>query len=182
MTPTRRQVIASGIGIATGGVIVSTVGSENATANIDEFSMSGDSYNTDNGSVSDIRVRVDSGISIDANTVPDGFTLDLEVGKPDGTAEPITRVSGGFTQATQTRSETLDGSLLEHSEYSLKEFVPENETIETEVLVALKLTIENDGTVIAEDRVSTVASVSITDPKEIDAEVSITGTGELLVV
>ena len=50
------------------------------------------------------------------------------------------------------------------------------------MLVALSLTIEDDGEVVAEDRVSTVATVTVNDPEGTDAEASVSGSGELVVV
>lgn len=176
----RRRVL-----LGTGTLAAGTVGgivtlSDNATATVEgEFSIpNGEAVLTDT-TLQDVLLEVTADWSFDANADCHAIELELHVGATVDTMDMLARHErDDLGTDSLTGTETLSGSIINTSDYSIDNFQPTNGELSTGVVSALKFYVLRNGSVVAEAEQTETFDVTVSE-QELTISASVGGTGEV---
>lgn len=175
--PTRTAVSIGTLALA---VIVVLAYTTVPTVAIGDFTVGDINYTTEDGTISDIELVVDSSYSWDASEPVDKYQVAVDVSKDGSTWEQITYFNQTGISQTGSDSIRVKGSILETSQYSASDFEPSSEgsTITETVNVRLRFDIYKNGTKVGSANQTTTSDISITwEDSEITTNASVSGSG-----
>jgi len=161
----------------TGGIALT---SNNATATVDgEFTIpNGEAVLTDT-TLQDVRLSVDAEWSFDANADCHGIELELHVGATPDTVDMLARHErDDLGTDSLTGTETLSGSVINASDYSIDNFQPTSGELSTGVVAALRFYVLRNDSVVAEAEQTEAFDVTVSE-QELTISASVGGTGEV---
>lgn len=178
---TRRRVLLGTSTLAAGMVGSIVVTSDNASAQVDgEFSVPNAETTVTDGTLQDIRLTADAAFSYDANVPIHGVELELHVGASPDTLDMIARHTREDLGTDQLDgSETLTGSIISASDFTMDNFMPTSGSMTTGVIAELRFYAIRDGEAVAEARQSESFEVTVTK-EDLDVSVTTGGEGEVV--
>jgi hypothetical protein len=174
--PTRRNIIATIGGIATGGVAVSLATTDKATAQVQYGTLEIPNREYQQTSqLQAVQLNVQANYSFDAEQVPDRWVCELLVEDTiiaEDRMAPSNKADSGSTE--------LEGDVTD-AEYSIEQFrLADGETEQTVTIpTTLRFRIEAGEQIIAETMTEATPELTIT-PGEIEGSVELAGDGEIV--
>lgn len=178
--PTRRQAL-----IGTGTLAAATVGGIALSTQEVSATVSGE-FDIPNGEtvladtvLEDVRLSVDAEWSYSANAKVHGVELELHVGATTETLDMIARYEDldlGTDELSGT--ETLNGSLMSASDFSIGDFEPDGSEIRRTVVAELRFYVIRNDEVVA-DAVQTSTFDVILKDEALQVDMTLGGTGEV---
>lgn len=176
----RRRVL-----LGTGALAAATTGSialasDNASATVSgDFSIPDSQTVLADQSLQDIRLSADVSWSFEANAPIHGVELELHVGSTADTLDLIARHENTDIGTDALAGEqTLNGSLMSASDFSISDFEPSGGELSTSVVAELRFYAIRDGEVAAEARQTDTFAVTVSD-EELQVNVTLGGTGSV---
>lgn len=178
--PTRRQaLIGTGtLAAATlGGIAVST---QEASATVSgEFTIPDGEAILADTTLEDVRLNADVSWSFDANAPIHGVEIELHVGATVNTTDMIARFEDTDLGTDQlSGEETLQGSLVNASDFELSDFQPETGELRRSVVAELRMYVLRNGEVVA-DAAQTDSFEVVIKNEELTVDMTLGATGEV---
>ena len=178
----RRVILGTGALVSAGTISSIALLSNNAVATADvsgEFSIpDGDAVLAD-ADLTDIRLDVDVEWGFDANASVHEIELELLVGSTTETTDLIARhTSDEINTDSLTGTETLNGSLMSASDFSISDFEPSSGELRTSVVAELRFYATRNDEVVADASQVTTFSVVVSQ-EELRVDMSLDASGEV---
>ena len=179
--PTRRQALLAGGTLATAttfGIVVST---DNASATVDgDFSIPNGETVLADQTLEDVRIEVDAEYEYSSNADIHGIELELHVGATTETPDLIARHTRDDLGTDELAgSETLNGSLMSASDFSIGDFEPSNGEVRRTIVADLRFYALRNGEVVADATHTETFDVVVND-EELEVNVTLGGEGEVV--
>lgn len=176
----RRRVL-----LGTGALAAATTGGIALTSDRASASVSGD-FSIPDGrtvladeSLEDIRLSVAASWSFEANATIHGIEIELHVGATADTLDLIARhTREDLGTESLTGEQTLNGSLMSASDFSVADFEPSDGELSTSVVAELRFYALRDGEVAAEARQMDTFTVTVSD-EALQVDMTLGGTGSI---
>lgn len=169
----------------TGTLVAATVGgiattTNNASATVTgEFTVPDGETTLTGEELTDIRLQADAEWNYSSNVEIHGVELELHAGATPDTMDMLARYEDTDLGASQLSGEdTLSGSLVNTSDFSLEHFQPTSGTVSTNVVAELRFYALRRGEVVASATKSEGFAVTVTK-EELEVSVSVGGTGSV---
>lgn len=181
MELTKRRLLY-GLGATAGGIGFTITQADDAAA---ELTMTGlsipDKSAEITGDVSALVLAVTYDWDYDGNAHIDEALFQLQVGETTDSVAPITGIKLTDTGKTNGGTNTLQGDILSHSDYTAEMFSPpEQETTSEDVRVHLRMALKKAGEVVHEKVVKAHPVISVTN-NEITITSQLQGSGGVTV-
>lgn len=178
---TRRRVLATTSAVvASGGGVVAFAGTQRASAQVsaEGINIPDSEYESKDGQPPDVRLIVTGNYNFRVENA-DEFTLELFVAHDGQDYQRLDR-SEQPAMSNQMGSEySLEGSILDHDDWSLDDFSAEpEETVRQNVPVKVVLTVLNGGETVVSGVAETDAVIDVTN-SSIAASATVGGDGQV---
>jgi len=176
-----RRQFAFGTGtVATGALAGIAFGTQNATATVSgDFTIPNGETVLADTSLQDIRLSVDTSWSFNSNADIHAVELELHVGSTTDTLDLIARhTQDDMAKQDLTGSQTLNGSLMSASDFSISDFEPTSGELRKPVIAELRMYVLRNDEVVAEAFQTETFDV-ITKDEALTVDMSLGGTGEI---
>ncbi len=177
---TRRQAL-----IGTGALAVTTTGSialasQNTSATVTgEFTIPDGETVLADTQLQDVRLVCDAEYAYSSNAPIHALELELHVGATPDTVDMIARTERtDLGTDSLTGTETLSGSLVNASDFSLSDFQPTNGELRRTVVAELRLYVIRNEEVVAEAAQTDTFEVTVKN-EELKVDMTLGGTGEV---
>jgi hypothetical protein len=173
-------MILAGATAATGMAGGTVLLSDNASASVSgEFSIPDESTVVAGETVQDVRLSCDAVFSYESNAAIHGVELELHVGATAEALDLIARYEDRDLGTDQLEGEeTLSGSIMTASSFSVADFQPSNGDLSRSVVAELRFYVLRNEEVVAEAVKQDTFTVSVSD-EELTVEATVGGTGEV---
>ena len=177
----RRQALLAGGTLATATTFGIVVSSDNASATVDgDFSIPDGETVLADQTLEDIRLSVDATYEYTSNADIHGIELELHVGATTETPDLIARHTRDDLGADELAgSETLNGSLMSASDFSIGDFEPSNGEVRRTIVADLRFYALRNGEVVADATHTETFDVVVND-EELEVNVTLGGEGEVV--
>ena len=176
----RQALIGTGALVVTGGIGIAT-SSNNASATVNgDFSIPDGEAVLADQTLEDVRLEVDAEYQYQSNAPLHQVELELHVGETADTGDLIaqhTRDDLGTDELAG--SETLNGSLMSASDFSIDDFVPSNGEVRRTIVADLRLYALRNGEAVADATHTETFDVVVND-EELQVNVTLGGDGEVI--
>ena len=155
--------------------------SNNASATVDgDFSIPNGETVLADQTLEDIRLSVDATWGYESNADIHGIELELHVGATTETPDLIARHTRDDLGTDELAgSETLNGSLMSASDFSIGDFEPSNGEVRRTIVADLRFYALRNGEVVA-DATHTEAFDVVVNDEELQVNVRLAGDGEVI--
>ena len=176
----RQALIGSGALVVTGGIGIAT-SSNNVAATVDgDFSIPNGETVLADQTLEDIRLSVDAEYEYTSNADIHGIELELHVGATTETPDLIARHTRDDLGSDELAgNETLNGSLMSASGFSIGDFEPSNGEVRRTIVADLRFYALRNGEVVA-DATHTEAFDVVVKDEELQVNVTLGGDGEVI--
>ena len=178
---TRRQaLIGTGALVVTGSIGIAT-SSNNVTATVDgDFSIPDGEAVLADQTLEDVRIEVDAEYEYSSNAGIHGIELELHVGATTETPDLIARHTRDDLGTDELAgSETLNGSLMSASDFSIADFEPSNGEVRRTIVADLRFYAVRNGEAVADATHTETFDVVVSDD-ELQVNVTLGGEGEVV--
>jgi len=175
----RRVLLGTGTLAAgmTGGIALASKGASASVSG--DFSIPDGRTVLADESLQDIRLSVDTEWSFESNAPIHGIELELHVGATADTLDLIARHEREDIGTDSLSGEqTLNGSLMSASDFSVSDFEPSDGELATSVVSELRFYAIRDGEVAAEARQMDTFTVTVSD-EALQVDMTLGGTGSV---
>jgi len=175
----RRRVVALTGSTIVGGAAISQLSQPAGAASsisYGEFNIADQTVYPD-GTVANVVLDVDVQYTWTANRTPTKYTVELLVGNTESEVVPIDSIEQTDIAASTTKTDQLQGSLLDSPDYELVNFdVSDGGEKQTTVWATVKFTLYRDGSVLTTAEAQTQATL-ILKGEELTVSAQIGGSG-----
>lgn len=183
-TPTRREFGIALTTTAVGGAYALTRGervSAEATVDADGLSVPDVEAATEGNAVTGVLLTVNASYAYESSHTPDAVALELLSGDQESTMLPIDTHDVAVSGPTGSGEVELSGDITETYHFALIDFEPPDATpVSHTVWTGVRLTVERDGTVLAEETAADSTRVTV-DGETLTATAAVGGTGDVAV-
>lgn len=177
---TRRQALfGTGTLAVTGSIGIATT-TNNATATVTgDFSIPDGETVLADTTLQDVRLSCEATWGFQSNADLHGVELELHVGATVDTLDMIARYENTDLGTDQlSGEETLNGSLMSASDFSIDDFEPSNNELRRTVVAELRFYALRNGEVVADARQTDTFEVIVKD-EELQVDMTLGGDGEV---
>lgn len=179
--PTRRQALLAGGTLATATTVGIVVSSDNASATVEgDFTIPDGETVLADQELQDVRLEVDATYEYTSNGDIHGVELELHVGATTDTPDLIARHTRDDLGTDELAgSETLNGSLMSASDFSIGDFEPSNGEVRRTIVADLRFYALRNGEVV-DDATHTETFDVVVKDEELKVDVTLGGEGEVV--
>ena len=178
---TRRRVVLGGATLATATTVGIATSSNNVEATVNgDFSIPDGEAVLADQTLEDIRLSVDATWGYESNADIHQVELELHVGETTDTTDLIARHTRDDLGTDELAgSETLNGSLMSASDFSIGDFEPSNGEVRRTIVADLRFYALRNGEVVADASHVETFDVVVKD-EELEVNVTLGGEGEVV--